>query len=188
MGEPGVVFRVMPSDEAARKDLRAVYEVRSRISDRIIPETDLVRFFGFRGESERTGLNEPEWAAARCWLSRVIYSNKPIMNKDGENPTQASLRRAVSTAYYALFHFLIDEAVGNWGVVRQRSILARSFEHSNMKRVTADYDNSVVWTRIAAETCVDLADEAFEQWREIRTQDEAQDFLLRLFLPKVFKP
>jgi hypothetical protein len=31
--------------------------------------------------------------------------------RERKNPIQASLRRAVSTAYYALFHLLIDEAV-----------------------------------------------------------------------------
>jgi uncharacterized protein (UPF0332 family) len=54
------------------------------------------------------------------------------------NPKQASLRRAVSTAYYALFHLLIDEAVSKWAVERQRSILARTFEHGKMKGICAD--------------------------------------------------
>ena len=44
-------------------------------------------------------------------------------------PKQSSLRLAVSAAYYALFHLLIDEAVGHWGVPRHRSILARTFDH-----------------------------------------------------------
>jgi hypothetical protein len=51
-----------------------------------------------------------------------------LLNKDGDDPKEASLRRAVSTAYYALFHLLIDEAVSNWGIIRQRSNLARMFE------------------------------------------------------------
>jgi len=55
--------------------------------------------------------------------------------KDQTDPKQASLRRAVSTAYYALFHLLIDEAVSKWAVERQRSILARTFEHDRMKKV-----------------------------------------------------
>jgi uncharacterized protein (UPF0332 family) len=62
-----------------------------------------------------------------------------LLNKDGDSPSQASLRRSVSTAYYALFHLLIDEAVGNWGVARQRGVLARTFEHRSMKRVCEDY-------------------------------------------------
>ncbi len=137
-------------------------------------------------------------------------------------PKQASLRRAVSTAYYGLFHLPIDEAVGNWGVARQLSILARTFEHRAMKKVceehlknfyssgqpasgvklkdvaqtfselqqkreTADYDNSYQWTHVNAESWLDKASVAFLNWREIRMEDEAQDFLLSLFLPKLPK-
>lgn len=58
-----------------------------------------------------------------------------LANLESDEPKQASLRRAVSTAYYALFHLLIDEAVGNWGVTRQRSILARTFDHGKMKGI-----------------------------------------------------
>jgi len=58
-----------------------------------------------------------------------------LVNKDGSSPKVASLRRAVSTAYYALFHLLIDEAVGHWGVARYRSTLARTFEHKLMRKV-----------------------------------------------------
>ena len=58
-----------------------------------------------------------------------------LVNREPANPKQASLRRAVSTSYYALFHLLIDEAVGNWSVARQRSVLARTFDHAKMKNV-----------------------------------------------------
>src|SRR5260370_34271548 len=58
-----------------------------------------------------------------------------LASKDAINPKQASLRRAVSTAYYALFHLLIDEAVSKWAIERQRSILARTFEHGKMKGI-----------------------------------------------------
>ena len=61
-----------------------------------------------------------------------------LANKE-DNPTQASLRRAVSTAYYALFHLLIDEAVSKWAVERQRSALGRTFEHKTMKNVCEEY-------------------------------------------------
>jgi hypothetical protein len=46
--------------------------------------------------------------------------------------TQATLRRAVSTAYYALFHFLIEEACRNWTRPEQRPALARMFTHGIM--------------------------------------------------------
>jgi hypothetical protein len=50
-----------------------------------------------------------------------------------ENPHQASLRRAVSTAYYALFHLLISEATANWARPELRAILGRCFDHGPMK-------------------------------------------------------
>jgi uncharacterized protein (UPF0332 family) len=62
-----------------------------------------------------------------------------LLNKDGDQPSQASLRRAVSTAYYALFHLLIDEAVGNWGFAHQRSRIARTFTHRGMKKVCEEH-------------------------------------------------
>ena len=61
-----------------------------------------------------------------------------LANKD-EEPIQASLRRAVSTAYYALFHLLIDDAVSKWAVERQRSALGRTFEHKAMKTICEDH-------------------------------------------------
>lgn len=62
-----------------------------------------------------------------------------LANLESGTPKQASLRRAVSTAYYALFHLLIDEAVSNWGIARQRSLLARTFDHNKMKGVCQEY-------------------------------------------------
>jgi uncharacterized protein (UPF0332 family) len=54
--------------------------------------------------------------------------------------SQATLRRAVSTAYYALFHFLIEAACRNWSRPEQRPALARMFQHACM----ADASNSRV--------------------------------------------
>ena len=142
-----------------------------------------------------------------------------LATRERKHPKQASLRRAVSNAYYALFHLLIDETVGNWSVERQRSILARTFDHGKMKNVcdlhlkqfynagspsdglklknvaqsfvdlqqmrhAADYDNGFQWSRIDAIGKVDAASAAFKDWRSIRTTDEAQDFLLTLFMPR----
>jgi uncharacterized protein (UPF0332 family) len=56
-----------------------------------------------------------------------------LAQRGGKNPKQASLRRAVSTAYYALFHLLISDFVTNWKVLSQRDKLARLFEHGRMK-------------------------------------------------------
>jgi hypothetical protein len=43
-------------------------------------------------------------------------------------PTQLTLRRAVSAAYYAVFHFLISEATSNWGNVSLRTALGRAYD------------------------------------------------------------
>src|SRR6266478_4032744 len=68
----------------------------------------------------------------------LLEQSYHLAHKEATNPKQASLRRAVSTAYYALFHLLIDEAVGKWAVERQRSILARTFDHRKMKGICDD--------------------------------------------------
>jgi hypothetical protein len=48
-------------------------------------------------------------------------------------PTQLTLRRAVSAAYYAVFHFLISEATSNWGNASLRAALGRAYEHGLMR-------------------------------------------------------
>jgi uncharacterized protein (UPF0332 family) len=50
-----------------------------------------------------------------------------------DHPSQAYLRRAVSTAYYALFHLLVSEATLNWKQTECRPQLARAFDHGTMK-------------------------------------------------------
>lgn len=44
----------------------------------------------------------------------LLELSHDLANLHLESAHQASLRRAVSTAYYALFHFLISEATANW--------------------------------------------------------------------------
>jgi hypothetical protein len=47
--------------------------------------------------------------------------------------TQATLRRAVSAAYYGVFHFLIAEATANWPNPTLRAALGRAYDHGIMK-------------------------------------------------------
>ena len=65
-----------------------------------------------------------------------------LLNKESKNPTQASLRRSVSTAYYALFHLLIQEASANWSRADTRDYLARAFEHRTMKQACTWAENA----------------------------------------------
>jgi hypothetical protein len=59
-------------------------------------------------------------------------------------PKQANLKRAVSAAYYALFHFLVEEAsralIGSQhGQQGYRQSLARAFTHSTMKSACSSF-------------------------------------------------
>jgi uncharacterized protein (UPF0332 family) len=55
-----------------------------------------------------------------------------LARREPKRPKQASLRRAVSTSYYALFHLLISKATRNWRQTDQRASLGRYFQHGNM--------------------------------------------------------
>jgi len=50
-----------------------------------------------------------------------------------DDPKQVDPRRAVSAAYYALFHLLTTEAAQNWKHQNQRNRFARMFDHGRMK-------------------------------------------------------
>ena len=57
---------------------------------------------------------------------------------DPGKPKQANLRRAVSAAYYALFHFLVDQSCRMMIGTQQsqgpyRQVLGRAFAHADMK-------------------------------------------------------
>lgn len=59
---------------------------------------------------------------------------------EGLTPGQASLRRAVSTAYYALFHLLVEAAALRWsGSPESRTGIERAFQHGAMKSVSLQF-------------------------------------------------
>jgi hypothetical protein len=62
----------------------------------------------------------------------LLEQARHLARREPKRPRQASLRRAVSTAYYALFHLLTSEASSNWKIAAQRARFARIFEHSRM--------------------------------------------------------
>ena len=68
----------------------------------------------------------------------LLEQARHLVRREPRRPRQASLRRAVSTAYYALFHFLIDRACRQvfGGSTRRRQarlILSRAFVHGTMQ-------------------------------------------------------
>jgi len=150
-----------------------------------------------------------------------------LANREPKRPKQASLRRAVSTAYYALFHLLTSETAKNWKRPAERFTLARMFDHSRMKTVcaakrnelneyfktrpapdhdldvlkhlhaiantfeqmqehrhTADYNGAREWSRTDVLQKIESVRAAFQSWREIRDEHEAQNFLVTLLLQK----
>jgi len=64
----------------------------------------------------------------------LLEQARHLARRDPKRPKQASLRRAVSTAYYALFHLLIVETTKNWKRPEERFTLARMFEHALMAK------------------------------------------------------
>jgi len=68
----------------------------------------------------------------------LLEQAQHLARREPKRPRQASLRRAISTAYYALFHLLISEAILSWKRVEDRDDLARMFEHTNMKTACAN--------------------------------------------------
>ena len=48
-------------------------------------------------------------------------------------PSQLTLRRAVSAAYYGVFHYLVAESTSNWNNVSLRTALGRAYDHGTMK-------------------------------------------------------
>lgn len=67
------------------------------------------------------------------FAGELLELAQDLANFHPESPRQANLRRAVSTAYYAIFHLLISEATLNWARDELRGQLGRVFEHGKMK-------------------------------------------------------
>src|SRR5262249_43585932 len=63
----------------------------------------------------------------------LLQLAEELANLHAPKHRQAELSRAVSTAYYALFHLLISEATANWSREPLRHALGRVFEHGKMK-------------------------------------------------------
>jgi uncharacterized protein (UPF0332 family) len=74
----------------------------------------------------------------------LLAQARSLATSDPKKPKQANLRRAVSSAYYALFHFLSEEAaknfVGAGPQVRMRRDLARrAVAHTRLKDVCQEF-------------------------------------------------
>jgi hypothetical protein len=75
----------------------------------------------------------------------LLDQARHLVGKEPKRPKQASLRRAVSTAYYALFHLLTEAAAARLvtGGAREqqalRMVVRRAFSHGDMKRASVSF-------------------------------------------------
>lgn len=97
----------------------------------------------------------------------IEHANFPVDLNAPNDPKQVDLRRAVSAAYYAVFHLLTSEAAQNWKHERHQARLARIFDHKPMKtcsgkvaskQAPSDPDKFAVFARlrVVAENFVNL--------------------------------
>jgi uncharacterized protein (UPF0332 family) len=155
----------------------------------------------------------------------LLEQARHLANREPKRPKQASLRRAVSTAYYAIFYLLSIETAKNWKRPAERPTVARMLDHTPMAKVcttkrdelakyfktrppagrelnvlkhlhliantfvlmlqhrhTADYDSSTKWSRTDVLEKIESVEAAFQSWRQIRTEHDAQNFLATLLL------
>ncbi len=81
---------------------------------------------------------------------------------------EAALRRAVSTAYYAVFQLLVSATATNWGRDETRSAFGRLLDHGKMKAASEKKIAEIKKRIKAAPEAADLAND-----RKIRLVAEA---------------
>lgn len=74
----------------------------------------------------------------------LFFQAETLARLDAKRPKQANLRRAVSSAYYAVFHYLVHEAcclqIGTQhGQAPFRHVLGRAFTHTVMKQACTSF-------------------------------------------------
>lgn len=78
--------------------------------------------------------------------TQLLEQAKHLAHRERRRPKQASLRRAVSAAYYAVFHLVTDEGarlvVRGSKVTDQLATVARVFDHRQMKEVAGGFAQS----------------------------------------------
>lgn len=88
----------------------------------------------------------------------LLVQARRLAELDSGKPKQANLRRAVSSAYYALFHLFIAEFVRKVLTGHQKALMdrvSRSFNHPDMLKVCRQWQQSVL-----PQTLADLMERA----------------------------
>ena len=75
--------------------------------------------------------------------SDLLAQARFLVGREPKKPKQASLRRAVSAAYYSLFHLLAEDAAiamfGGSDAPDLRAVVRRGFQHATMKRAAQGF-------------------------------------------------
>ena len=84
----------------------------------------------------------------------LLEQAEHLAGRERRRPRQASLRRSVSASYYAVFHMLIDEAVGHMfpgnGRKALRDCMARAFSHSTMRESARRFASGNITPKLVA--------------------------------------
>jgi hypothetical protein len=84
----------------------------------------------------------------------LLQQARELATHDPGKPRQVNLRRGVSSAYYALFHALIDEACRRMLGARHREtafrhVLGRAFTHGTMKQACKAFAGGTLKAAVA---------------------------------------
>lgn len=84
----------------------------------------------------------------------LLHQAVRLATLDPTRPRQANLRRAVSSAYYALFHLLVDEATrvqigAQHNQAAFRHVLGRAFAHGVMKEACKSFSGGTLKKGVA---------------------------------------
>lgn len=116
---------------------------------------------------------------AASFPDRLLEQASFLIGADARRPRQSNLRRAVSGAYYGLFHFLVDQASRSSfgttaGRAPLRNILARGFEHGQMKEASKAFASGTLplWMRQVAPQLTIPADLRLVSGTFVRLQEQ----------------
>lgn len=122
----------------------------------------------------------------------LLLQARHLARRDPGKPRQVNLRRAVSSAYYALFHAFVDEACrlmigGRHGEAPFRHVLGRAFAHGTMKQTCTAFAGGVLKTAVSKglpstfSIPLEIRDAAgaflrLQQWRHLADYDRTERF------------
>lgn len=121
--------------------------------------------------------------------SLLKLAGELLASRNPGRPDQAVLRRAISTAYYALFHRLIERSVDQVAGKQEealRNAFARTFDHGAMKRFARAIANGQppsTTTQLFSDLSNDLRTLA-ETFALLQDERHVADYDLSTLIPK----